>query len=160
VSVLAAIRPDSWNFPLFLHVLGAMVVVGALLTAFAAQAVGWSGNGGVGGGASLSRLTFRTLLLVAIPAWIVMRVGAEWMYSKENWADVPDEPSWLGVGYLTADAGGFLLLVATILAGLGARRQARADGRGSALARSAAVLALIAFVVYLVAVWAMSAKPD
>ncbi|HEX5468913.1 MAG TPA: hypothetical protein VFW80_07680 [Gaiellaceae bacterium] len=158
MSVLAAVRPDSWNFPLFLHVLGAMVLVGALLTAFAAQVVGW-GKDSVGG-ATLSRLTFRTLLIAAIPAWIVMRIGAEWIYSKENWADVPDEPSWLGVGYITADLGGLLLLVATILAGVGARRQSRTEGGTSALARSAAVLALIALVAYLVAVWAMSAKPD
>ena len=31
MDVLASIRPDSWNFPLFLHVLGAMVLVGGLL---------------------------------------------------------------------------------------------------------------------------------
>ena len=30
--MLAAIRPDSWNYPLFIHVLGAMVLVGALVT--------------------------------------------------------------------------------------------------------------------------------
>ena len=32
MSVLAAIRPDSWNFPLLLHVLGAMILVGGTLT--------------------------------------------------------------------------------------------------------------------------------
>ena len=32
MSVLAAIRPDSWNFPLFLHVFGAMILVGGLLS--------------------------------------------------------------------------------------------------------------------------------
>ena len=29
--MLALIRPDSWNFPLFLHVLGAIVLVGAVV---------------------------------------------------------------------------------------------------------------------------------
>ena len=28
--MLALVRPDSWNFPLFLHVLGAGVLVGAI----------------------------------------------------------------------------------------------------------------------------------
>ena len=28
-AVLATIRPDEWNFPLFLHVFGAMLLVGA-----------------------------------------------------------------------------------------------------------------------------------
>ena len=27
--MLALVRPDSWNFPLFLHVLGAIVLTGA-----------------------------------------------------------------------------------------------------------------------------------
>lgn len=31
--MLAVVRPDSWNLPLFLHVLGAMVLVGTLATA-------------------------------------------------------------------------------------------------------------------------------
>ena len=30
MTVLAVIRPDSWNFPLFLHVLGAMILVGGV----------------------------------------------------------------------------------------------------------------------------------
>ena len=44
MSVIASIRPDSWNFPLFLHVLGAMVLVGA-------AAIGSAGGteGSVGG---------------------------------------------------------------------------------------------------------------
>ena len=29
--MLASIRPDSWNLPLFVHVLGAMILVGGLL---------------------------------------------------------------------------------------------------------------------------------
>ena len=29
----ASVRPDSWNFPLFLHVLGAMVLVALLAAA-------------------------------------------------------------------------------------------------------------------------------
>ena len=33
MSVLAAIRPDEWNFPLFIHILGAMVSLGALVLA-------------------------------------------------------------------------------------------------------------------------------
>ena len=37
IDVLASIRPDSWNFPLFLHVLGAMVLVGAVTAAVVAQ---------------------------------------------------------------------------------------------------------------------------
>jgi hypothetical protein len=106
-----------------------------------------------------ARLSFRTLLFIGVPAWFAMRIGAEWIYSKEGWADVPDEPSWLGVGYITADLGGLLLLISVILAGLGSRRLARADGETSLVVRSAGVIAALVLAVYLVALWAMTAKP-
>lgn len=154
--MLAVIRPDSWNYPLFMHVLGAMVLVGALITAGTAQALSWRPERNA---AAYSRLSFRTLLIVAIPAWFVMRIGAEWIYSKEKWADVPNEPDWLGVGYITADLGGILLLVSVILAGFGARRLARAEGGSTILARSAGALALVVLALYVIALWAMTAKP-
>lgn len=153
--MLAAIRPDSWNYALFLHVLGAAVLVGALVTAGTALVLSWRENRD----AAFTRFAFRTLLFVAVPAWFVMRIGAEWIYSKEHWADVPNEPDWLGVGYLTADLGGLLLLISVVLAGLGARRLARPDGGSTVLARSAGALALLVLALYLVALWAMTAKP-
>ena len=125
LTMLAAIRPDSSNYPLFLHVLGAMLLVGALVTAVTAQLMGWK-RSAEDGAATYARLAFRTLLFVGIPAYFAMRIGAEWIYSKEHWADVPDEPAWLGIGYITADLGGILLLVSVVLAGFGARRLARA----------------------------------
>jgi hypothetical protein len=156
VTVLAAIRPDSWNFPLLLHVLGAMLLVGGLVTAFTAQALDWGRREGT---ATYARLGFRALLFVAFPAWWLMRIGAQWIYSKEGFDDAESEPGWLGVGYITSEAGGLLLLVAIILAGLGVRRLAR--GReGNVLGRVATVLVALVLVAYLVAVWAMTAKPD
>jgi hypothetical protein len=157
--MLAAIRPDSWNYALFLHVLGAAVLVGALVTAGTAQVLGWARDAS-GGTAMFARLSFRTLLFVAVPAWFAMRIGAEWIYSKEKWADAPSEPDWLGVGYMTADLGGILLLVSVVLAGFGARRLARADSGSNALARSAGIIALVVLALYLVALWAMTAKPS
>jgi hypothetical protein len=155
-DVLAAVRPDSWNYALLLHVLGASVLVGALVTAVAMQALAW-GRESVGG-AMFARLSFRALLFVAVPAWFVMRIGAEWIYSKEKWADVPNEPDWIGIGYITAEPGGVLLLVAVVLGGVGARRLAQ--NRGSdILVRSASVLTVVVLAAYLVALWAMTAKP-
>jgi hypothetical protein len=159
MTLLAAIRPDSWNYALFLHVLGAMVLVGALVTAVTAQVLGWMRAAGVDA-LTYARLSFKTLLIVGVPAWFAMRIGAEWIYSKEGWADVPKEPGWLGIGYITADLGGVLLLTAVILAGIGARRLARADGGVSILARSAGALAVLMLAIYLIALWAMTAKPN
>ena len=156
--MLAAIRPDSWNYALFLHVLGASILIGALVTAGTAQVLSWR-RADRSDSPAFARLAFRTLLFVGIPAWFAMRIGAEWIYSKEGWADVTSEPDWLGVGYITADLGGILLLISVVLAGFGARRLARADGGSTILARSAGVIALVVLALYLVALWAMTAKP-
>jgi uncharacterized membrane protein len=159
VTVLAALRPDSWNFPLLLHVLGAAVLVGALVTAVAAQFLGWRARDSAAV-ATFSRLSFRALLFVAFPAWWLMRVAAQWIYSKEGFENVESEPGWIGVGFITSEGGGVLLLVAIILAGLGVRRLGRADGGGRTLGRIATVLTTLVLVAYLVAVWAMTAKPN
>ena len=158
MSVLAAVRPDETSLALFVHVLGAMVLVGGAFTALVALLLSWrSGGRDV---ATLARLAFRALLFAALPGWIAMRAGAEWVYSKEGWSGVPDEPSWLGFGYVIADGGGVILLITLIVAGIGARRLARADGGRSTLMRVATVLSALLLVDYLVAVWAMSGKPD
>ena len=156
--MLAAIRPDSWNYALLLHVLGASILIGALVTAGTAQVLSWR-RADRSDSPAFARLAFRTLLFVGIPAWFAMRIGAEWIYSKEGWADVASEPDWLGVGYITADLGGILLLISVVLAGFGSRRLARADGGSTILARSAGVIALVVLALYLVALWAMTAKP-
>jgi hypothetical protein len=120
------------------------------------QILGWARDQG-GGAAMFARLSFRTLLIVAIPAWFAMRIGAEWIRSKE-FPNGADEPSWIGIGYVTAEPGGLLLLISVVLAGIGARRLAR--GRGADwLTRSATVLVLFVLAAYLVALWAMTAKP-
>jgi len=155
MTMLAAIRPHSWDLAVFVHVAGAMILVGGLVTAAGAGILGWREAG-----AGLRRLSALTLFAVALPGWIIMRAGAEWVYSKEGWNDVPDklQPTWLGIGYITADIGGLLLLIALVLGGIGVRK-ARGGG-GAALLRASTVLALVVLAVYIVAVWAMGGKPS
>jgi hypothetical protein len=148
MSALSSIRPDSWNFPLLLHVLGAMVLVGAA----GLGSVAALGSGGSAESPFLRRLAFRSFLIVALPAYVVMRIGAEWLYSKE-FGDSEDDPTWIGIGYITADAGALVLLVTLVLSGL-------AVWRGSTgLARAAGILSAVAVVAWLVSVWAMGGKP-
>ena len=150
MSVLAAIRPDSWNVPLFLHVLGATVLVGGLLAGAATLAL-------ARGEARHLRLGYWSLLAVALPGYVVMRVGAEWIYAKE-FDDVDDDPAWIGIGYITADAGALLLVIALIVGGIGVRRLGRGGGAG--LLRASMVISVVLLAASLVAVWAMGAKPD
>jgi hypothetical protein len=147
--MLGLIRPDSWNVPLFLHVLGAMVLVGATATAVTAELVSVSSEDPV----RLRRLAFRTLLLVALPAYILMHGAAEWIHSKEFPKGVSD-PTWVGIGYIAADAGGLVFLVSLILAGVASRKSK------PRLGRAAGLLAALALAGWIVAVWAMGAKPS
>jgi hypothetical protein len=152
MSALAAIRPDDWNLPLFLHVLGAMVLVGALVLVVASLA----GAGRVGSGPAL-RLGYRALLLAVLPAWLVMRIAAEWVASEENAGDLGQ--SWVDIGYSTSEGSLLLLIAATVCAGIAWRRVDRGKGEGPGLARAATILVALAIVVYVVAIWAMTTKP-
>ncbi len=151
MTVLASIRPDSWNVPLFLHVFGAMILMGGLLTGALALALAH-------GRESMLRLGYFSLLAVGLPGYLVMRIGAEWLYSKEGLDDLPTDPAWVGIGYITADAGGILFLIALITGGIGVRKLR--TGGGSGLLRASMIISIILLVTYIVTVWAMSGKPD
>ena len=142
MSVLAAIRPDDWNIALFVHLLGAMALVGSLVLVITQIA------------ADNLRLGFRTLLIAVIPSWIVMRVAAQWIASKEHVDDIDPTPSWVDIGYSTSEGSFLLLLIATVCAGIAARR-----ARGGGLRTATLVLLAISLVAYGVAIWAMSTKP-
>jgi hypothetical protein len=154
MSIVAAVRPDSWNFPLFVHVLGAMILVGGLVT-------GASALGFARGDQRFLRLGYWSLLAVSMPGWVVMRIGADWIYDKEGWDELPegiDEPGWLGVGIITADLGGLILAVSLVVGGFGVYRLR--EGRGAGLLKATLVLSLILLAAYVVAAWAMAGKPD
>ena len=151
MNLLSAIRPDSWNFPLFLHVLGAMILVGATLTGASVLALA-RGDG------RLLRLGYWSLLIVGLPAWVLMYGGATWIYSREGLDEVPIDSTWTAIGFIVAEAGGLLFLVALVTGGIGVRRLR--NSRGSALLKLTMVISLVLLAAYVVAVWAMSAKPD
>jgi hypothetical protein len=152
MSVLAQVRPDSWNFPLLLHVGGAMILVGAVLTATSALVV-------ARGDVALLRLAYRSLLLVALPGYVLMRASAEWIADKEGLnAKGAPEPDWLSIGRIVADGGALLLVIALIVGGMGASRLRKGTG-GESLLRATLVISIILLVAFTIAVWAMSGKP-
>jgi hypothetical protein len=151
MTVLAAIRPDSWNFPLFLHVLGAMILVGATLTSASTLAF-------ARGDARLLRLGYWTLLVVGLPSYVLMWAAAHWIYSKEGLDDSPIDSAWTAIGFAVAEVGAVLFVVALIVGGIGVRRLG--EGRGAGLLKATMLISLILLAGFVVAVWAMSAKPD
>ena len=151
MNMLAAIRPDSWNLPLLLHVGGAMILVGGALTGASALAF-------ARGDARILRLGYYSLVAVALPGYVLMFVGAEWIYSKEGLADAPIDSAWTAIGFGVAEVGGLLFLISLIVGGIGVRRLG--SGRGTGLLKVTMAISLILLAAYIVAIWAMSAKPD
>ena len=143
---LASVRPDDWNFSLLLHVLGAMVFVGVLAAVTVLLVVSLRSEDRRG----VLRLAFRTLLIGGIPAYLVLRGAAEWIADEE---ELPEDLAWVDIGYMVTDIGLLLLIAATVMSGLAARR-----GRGG-LVRPTAALTLILIAASAVALWAMTAKP-
>jgi len=142
--MLAILRPDSWNLPLFLHVLGAAAVTGATAATFVAAI-------SVGRWPWLRLVVARTLLLAVFPSWLLMRLAGAWEDSRSS---IGDGSGWLDVGYLVGDAGFVLLLLAMILGAVGVRRPQKLWP-----VRAVAVLSGVYLVALLVAMFAMSGKP-
>jgi hypothetical protein len=134
-------------WPLFLHILGAMTTVGAILTVVVLSYVAWNRPEA----AFLRRATFKALL-ATIPFYILLRVFAEVMYSDEKDAFAGNDPSWVGIGYITSDAG-FLILLITIGVAFWWKRSEKA-----AAGRIVAVLSTLLLLLLTVAMLAMSGK--
>jgi uncharacterized integral membrane protein len=149
---VAIVRPDSWNFPLLLHVLGAMVFT-ALLAALAVILV-VALRGGTDRRAALV-LAARTFTIGVIPSYILMRGAAEWILSEE---DIPDDEPWIGIGYIATDMGFLILVIVGVLVGIATRRVKR-DREPGRLLQPAMVLTLLLIATYAVALWAMTTKP-
>jgi hypothetical protein len=141
--LLAYTRP-FW--PLFLHVLGAMTLFGAILAAVILSTAAWRAPDR----AFLRAATFWALVS-GIPDYVVLRVGAQWIYSKEGFSGSND-PTWIGIGFGVSDAG-LLLLLAAIACAYWWRRS------GKALAgRIVAGLSSLYLVLLAIAWLAMSGK--
>jgi hypothetical protein len=154
MTLVAALRPDDFNLPLFLHVLGAMALVGVLVLGALSLASARAGDS-----AGSLNLGYRALLWGAIPAWFVMRAAAQWIASKEGFDDPDvDVPSWVDIGFVTSEPTLVLIAAASGCAALAGRRQAAGRPFG-ALTTAALVLVAITLLAYVVAIWAMSTKP-
>src|SRR5256885_16165097 len=96
--MLAVVRPDAWNLPLFLHVAGAMALVASLVMALYAIRIARTR-----GDQPAAQFAFRVLWRFTLPAFIVMRIGAEWIASKKHLEN--STHAWVGTGLRLSDAG-------------------------------------------------------
>lgn len=145
--MIAFLRPDAWDFPLFLHVLGATVLFGGVSTL---AIVSIAGLRVPDHALMLRRLAFWTTLVLVWPAYVLMRVGAQWIVSKEQLDK--DSPGWVNAGFFVADGGLLVLLALTILGWLALRRPR--------LTPWVAGLAVLYIAALGFAWFAMSAKPS
>jgi hypothetical protein len=130
------------SLALFVHILGAMTLVGSLVLVLVALAD------------RDLRLGYRSLLFGVVPGWIVMRGGAEWIAEKQGVNDIDPAPQWVDIGYSVADPMLLFIIISTVCAGLAARRQSTGGLRATAL-----VLVSLMLVASVVAIWAMATKP-
>jgi hypothetical protein len=170
--LLTTLRPTDWNFPLFVHVLGAMILVGGVLTCAAALAF-------ARGNIQQLRLGYWSLLFVGLPGLIVMRIGATAIWHKYNpnhsffWAIFPHpgkDPGWIEIGGTVGDLGGAGLVLALILGWFGIRRLDGATEdvltkvpvvgkmEGELLLKGTLLISLLLLAGYVLAVWAMAGK--
>jgi uncharacterized cupredoxin-like copper-binding protein len=153
-ELLAAIRPAGQDFPVLLHIVGATVMFGALLASAISLAL-------ARGEVRLLRLGYFSLLLVGLPGLILMRLSGEWIYRKQGWNDLPEnlrDVAWLRIGFVVADGGAILFVLALVAGGVGISRLRSGKG-GAGLLKVTMVSALVLAVAYVVAVWAMTGKP-
>jgi len=151
--MLAIVRPDAWNFPLFVHIGGAMALVASLVLALYGIRIARTR-----GDQPAAQFAFRVLWRFILPAFIVMRLGGQWIAAKEKLEN--SDATWIGIGFTVSDLGLLLLIIGLVLTGLMARRaKAGTSVAGAGQLRAAGIVAGILVTAYLVAIWAMTTKP-
>ena len=150
-------RPDSWNWLLMFHVLGALVLVGAALavTATSLLAVRTTDAALT---TLLRRVAFRTNLALVLPGFVAAIVLGGALADKEY--DEDTAPDWLeaafSITFLAGIVGGILL---TLLQWWVLRRARAGETRGWQ-AQTASYVAPLVLAALLVVLFLMSAKPD
>jgi hypothetical protein len=136
----------SADMQLFLHVLGAITLFGATAAVTVLAFFGRNREEQL----PLARASFFTLLVLAVPAWVVTLAFGYWTKSSENW---PDDIGWIGLGAGIADAGLLALLAAGALSYAWMRRPVR----GWPVTALGTITGLY-LVALAVAWWVMTAK--
>jgi len=145
---LASICGRTCGVPLFLHVLGATLLVGGIsaVVSVAVAALRHPEHAPL-----LRRIVLQTTLIAVWPGFIATVAGGHWTLSREHLADNRTPPGWALVGIAVTDLGVLVMIALTVLAWLALRRPR--------LGRAVAALAALYLGALLVTLWAMTAKP-
>jgi len=147
-------RAGDWKIPLFVHIFGAMVLVGGLTLAMVSLATAWRN-----GSAALTRVGMLSIFYAVLPGWIVMRGGAQWIAHKEGLDNDNVDLTWLNIGFTASDLGFVFLIALLVIGGVAVRKINRQADTPMLGPHIATVLVGILLVAYLVTVWAMTTKP-
>ena len=145
--MLAALRPHSFDLPLFLHVLGATLLFGSTATVAIA---GYASRRSPDNSALLARVVAGTWVLLILPSFVLMRVGAALILNKEFPGNA-SQPGWVGVGFIVSEPGALLLIVVGILAWISVRKKR--------VLLAVPILASLYLLALAVAWFAMAGKP-
>ena len=94
---------------LFLHVFGSTLLFGGVLTVATLLIASFRIAQHA---ALLRRLAFIVVLAVAIPSYLLMRVGAQLVLTAEHLDK--NSPGWVGLGFAVADGGIIILLLLAV----------------------------------------------
>ncbi len=148
-----SIRPNDWDWVLLLHVSGAMILVGGTLTAASALVF-------ARGDAQLLRFGYWSLLAVGLPGYVLMRVGAEWLASKEGYHGRRRARAHVDRDRVRASRTSACLSSSSRSSSAGSASAACGAGKGTALLKTTMVISVILLAAYIVAIWAMAGKPE
>ena len=145
--MVAVLRGNAIDFPLFLHVLGAVVLFGAVasvaLLTIASLRIPQHGQ-------LLRGVAFVTMLAAVWPGFLAMYVAGLWVLDREGYEE-DKPPGWVLAGIGIAEGGLVLLIALTVLVWLSRRRRA-----ATLWAAGLAILYLLALAV---GWFAMTTKP-
>jgi uncharacterized membrane protein len=142
-------RTDSVDLLLFLHIIGALFVFG-----FLAAAAYYLFRARRDGSPSLARLGFRLMLLGVVPSYIVFRVAAQLLLNEEGLQDA--DLAWVNIGFIVTDVGVLAIIAATVNSAIAMKGREGEPSRAASVAAWSCSILLVGFVV---ALWAMAAKP-
>jgi hypothetical protein len=153
--MIAAIRPDSWNWLLLFHLLAAFLLVGGVITVvLTSLAAGM--NRRTEHVPLLRALAFRTNLVVVLPAFVAVHVFGDLLGNREY---KHGDPDWLGISYGITDIGLIVGGVLLTLLQFWVVRRVRAGRLGGWPAQLATFLPVVVLGALVTVIVLMAAKP-